>query len=332
MSDIQSPKTQAKKLGRGLDALLSPAAVPVIAPATRVAAHPEPPVHPAGSGGSMPVGEDHGQVVIRVSIDALRPSPFQPRRSIDPITLASLAASIRQSGLMQPVVARARPEGGYELIAGERRWRAAREAGLDHVPVIVRDASDAQAAELALVENIHRDDLNPIDKAWALKTLSDQFGLTQTDLASKVSLERSTVANLIRLTELEPEICQMIQRGELTGAHGKALLAIPAGEARLNLAREAAANEWTTKRVEYLAKAHSVAPERVGSKRETPQEITARQAVLRDLERQLAQQLGTKVIITTDHSGKKGKLSLEFYSIDHFDGLLHRLGISAHHE
>jgi ParB family chromosome partitioning protein len=329
MSDTPQAKTPPRRLGRGLDALLSPAPVAVTASERMPTPAVENPSTASTAAAELAEQADPSRVIVMIPVENLHPSPFQPRRGIDPATLIHLANSIKQSGMMQPIVVRALRSGGYELIAGERRWRAAMDAGLLSVPAILRDVTDLEAAELALVENVQREDLNAIEKGWALRTLSDRFNLTQSDLAARVSLERSTVANLIRLTELEPEICEMIQRGELTGAHGKALLAIPAGEARLNLAREAAANEWTTKRVEYLAKAHSIAPEQVGSKRESSSEITARHAVLRDLERQLGQHLGTKVIITTDHSGKKGKLSLEFYSIDHFDGLLNRLGIST---
>ncbi|MBS0197734.1 MAG: ParB/RepB/Spo0J family partition protein [Planctomycetes bacterium] len=259
-------------------------------------------------------------------------SPFQPRKAMEPGAIERLADSIRRSGMMQPVILRRRSGGGvvqYELVAGERRWRAAQMAGLTEIPALVRELTDEIAAEWALVENVQREDLNAMERGWALRALAERFNLTQAELAQRVGLERSTVANLIRLTELEQEIAQMIVRGDLTAGHGRALLAIPAGEARLNLAREAVQNGWNTRRVEYLAQAHSVKPENVGSKRVTPQEITARQAVLRDLERQIGQHLGTKVLITTDRTGAKGKLTVEFYSIDHFDGLLARLGVST---
>jgi ParB family chromosome partitioning protein len=143
-------------------------------------------------------------------------------------------------------------------------------------------------------------------------------------------MERSSIANLIRLTELETEISDMISRGELTGGHGKALLSIPPGEARLNLAREAASNGWNVRKTELLSQAHAVKPENVGSKAPKQPEIEARHAVLRDLERQIGHHLGTKVLITTDRTGAKGKMSVEFYSIDHFDGLLKKLGIPTH--
>jgi ParB family chromosome partitioning protein len=250
---------------------------------------------------------------------------------MDQQAIERLADSIRRSGVMQPIIVRG--GGGalprYQLVAGERRWRAAQLAGLAEVPALVRDLTDEIAAEWALVENVQREDLNAMERAWALRALGERFQLTHADLAQRVGLERSTVANLIRLTDLEPEIAQMIVKGDLSAGHGRALLAIPAGEARLNLAREAVTNGWNTRRVEFLAQAHSVRPENVGSKRVTPQEISARQAVLRDLERQVSQKLGTKVLITTDRSGARGKMSIEFYSIDHFDGLLGRLGIST---
>lgn len=322
-------KQNVRKLGKGIGSLissLSETSVPLSTEAEVETKQVSIPLHNTNtSTAPLTSGVQH------LSLDSIEPSPFQPRKSIDPSAIERLAESIRRSGVMQPIIVRPKSGGGdrYELVAGERRWRAASLAELNTVPALIRDLSDELAAEWALVENVQREDLNAMERAWGLRTLAERFSLSHAELAQRVGLERSTVANLIRLTELEPEIAQMIVRGDLGAGHGRALLAIPSGEARLNLAREAAQNGWNTRKVEYLAQAHAVKPENVGSKRVTPQEITARQAVLRDLERQIGQKLGTKVLITTDSTGARGKLSIEFYNIDHFDGLLARLGIST---
>ncbi len=319
-------KHPIRKLGKGLGALINPSPVRVEIAETK----PQAPAQVPNVLRTQQVALSNPDGLQTISVGLIDVSPFQPRKAMEPGAIERLADSIRRSGMMQPVILRRRSGGGvvhYELVAGERRWRAAQMAGLTEIPALVRELTDEIAAEWALVENVQREDLNAMERGWALRALAERFNLTQADLAQRVGLERSTVANLIRLTELEQEIAQMIVRGDLTAGHGRALLAIPAGEARLNLAREAVQNGWNTRRVEYLAQAHSIKPENVGSKRVTPQEITARQAVLRDLERQIGQHLGTKVLITTDRTGAKGKLTVEFYSIDHFDGLLARLGV-----
>jgi ParB family transcriptional regulator, chromosome partitioning protein len=301
----------SRKLGRGIGALMGvPAPVAIQTDARPVAS---------------------SRVDVRqVPLGSIRVSPFQPRKVMDPGALARLADSIRHSGVMQPVIVRPISDGVFELVAGERRWRAAEAAGLTVVPALVRELTDEDAAEWALVENVQREDLNPIERGLALKSLVEKFGLTHAQIATRIGLERSTVANFIRLTELEPEIAAMIARGELSGGHGRALLSIPPGEARMSLAREAAVGGWNVRKVEMLAQAHAIAPENIGSKAPKQEEALARQAVLRDLERQIGQKLATKVLITTDRSGAKGKLTIEFYSIDHFDGLLARLGIPTH--
>lgn len=307
--ELPMSKNDQRKLGRGIGSLIS-------VPAT-VSIESKPVAPNSDVPGSVPVAS----VVV---------SPFQPRKSIDSAALQRLADSIKHSGVMQPIIVRPATGGTYELVAGERRWRAAQTAGLKNVPALIRKLSDEEAAEWALVENVQREDLNPIERGMALKILCQKFNLTHTQLAERIGLERPTIANLIRLTELEPEIAQMIARGDLTGGHGRALLSIPSGEARLSLAREAAVGGWNVRKVEMLAQAHAIEPEKIGTKAPKQAEVEARQAVLRDLERQIGQKLATKVLITTDRSGAKGKLTIEFYSIDHFDGLLARLGIPTH--
>jgi ParB family chromosome partitioning protein len=271
---------------------------------------------------------------VSVPITSIVASPYQPRKAMDEGAIARLADSIKRSGLMQPVVVRPRPgggSGGYELIAGERRWRAAKLAGLTQIPALVKEVGDEQAAEWGLVENVQREDLNAMERAWALQQLSDKFGLQQSELADRVGLERSTVANLIRLTELEPEIADLIVKGKLTAGHGKALLMVPPGRGRVQLALEAAEGEKFTVR-QLESKAAQVASEaRSSTGGARPKGTTAadeaKRANLRDLQRRISEHLGTKVQIKADRKAEKGKLEIEFYGIDHFQGVLARMGM-----
>jgi ParB family chromosome partitioning protein len=248
---------------------------------------------------------------------------------MEPAGLEQLAASIRQSGLMQPVVVRRLPVGAavggarYELVAGERRWRAAAMAGLTAVPALIRDLSDEESAQLALVENLQREDLNPIDRAMAFRALCDRFGLSQAEVAQRVGLDRSSVTNLLRLIELPELIRAMIADGRLSAGHGKALLGVPGDEARLRLGERAAEEGWSVRRLEQAAQA--LAAEHV-----TTGDIVitgpGRPPNLVELERQLGEHLGTKVVVRSDRAGKRGRIAIEFYGIDHFDGLMSRMG------
>jgi ParB family chromosome partitioning protein len=249
--------------------------------------------------------------------------------------VSSLAASIKSAGVMQPVIVRPTRSSGvragekrvYEIVAGERRWRAAQLAGLTHIPAIVRPLTDEQSAEWALVENVQREDLNAMDRAVALKALCEGFGASHAELGERIGLDRSTIANLIRLTELEGDIADLISKGSLGAGHGKALLAAPAGPHRVRLAKEAAQRSYSVRRVEYEAKRLAT-----GASPELPPPSglpSPREAVLRDIEKRIAQSLGTKVYIRTDATGKKGQITLDFYNLDQFDGLLSRLGVSS---
>lgn len=309
-----------RKLGRGLTSLLSnvPTEVSVHVP---VSADPVPAVSATVPNSRDEILSD----VVRVPVASISPSPFQPRRTWDAATLAALADSIRRTGLLQPILVR-RVAGGYELVAGERRWRAATEAGLTHIPAILKTLTDEQAAEHALIENVQREDLNAMDRAHALRSLGDRFALTHQHLAERLGLDRSTIANLIRLTELEPEIAALISGGSLSAGHGKALLAAPAGPSRVTLAERAAKQQWSVREIERLCKA-GPAQKPIPPVNDRDQ---ARLAVLGDLQRQIGQQLGTKVSIVTDRRGKKGRVTLEFYGLDHFDSLMTRLGVKVH--
>lgn len=311
-----------KKLGRGLGGLIGLSApVQVEVPA----ATSKPPA-PAAVPQPIPVSENPDSTSVRqVDVTQIVPSPYQPRRVMDDDAIARLTESIKHSGVMQPIVVRERA-GKFELVVGERRWRAAQAAGLSTIPATVRILSDELAAEWALVENVQREDLNSMERAWALRSLTEKFRLTQQQVSDRVGLDRTTVTNLIRLTEIEPEIAEMITRSELSAGHGRALLALPPGTARKEMAAKAVGGEWSVRRLEQEVKLRlEPAPKMV--KVDVMETSAGREAVVTDLERRLAEYLGTKVKIQADATGKRGKLMIEFYGLEHFDGLMHRIGM-----
>ncbi len=327
---------KVRRLGRGLSGLLgTPVAIAPPAPGgggvtalERPAAEPPggvPPVTPRAPVEVNGAQAPHDRGLEMIEVGAIAPSPFQPRRSFDEAAIAGLAESIKRSGLMQPVIVRPvrGPHGGgvrrFELVAGERRWRAAERAGLARIPAVVRDLSDEESAEWALVENMQREDLNPVDRAMALRAMCERFGLSHGQVADRIGVERPTVANLVRLTELEPGVLDLLASGRLGVGHGKALLGAPPGQPRLELAARAARESWSVRRTEREAArraAPAPAPPRPGPPRPTHQ----------SLEQQLGEHLGTKVRIATDASGARGRLTIEFYGLEHFDGLMARLG------
>lgn len=202
------------------------------------------------------VKTDTGQSALRqIPVELIRPNPDQPRREFNGESLLALAESIEAKGILQPLVVRALPGGTYELIAGERRLRASKIAKLEHVPAIVRDAEGSERLELALLENVAREDLNPVDEARACATLVDDLGVSKAELASRIGRSRPAVANAIRLLDLPDPVLELIERGELTGAHGRALLMARDNDARRALAREAVAAGWSVKETERRAKA-----------------------------------------------------------------------------
>lgn len=311
----------ARRLGRGLSSLIDLPQVPV-----QVAAPAE---VPGRADERVPV-ESGGSPLRNLPVTQISPSPYQPRREIDSRHLDELAASIRRSGLMQPVIVRERAVGEYELVAGERRWRAAQLAGLAEVPALVRELSDSDAAEWAIVENVQREDLNAMEKAWAFKALGERFGLSHAEIAARVGLDRSSIANLVRLTELEEEIAALITHGKLSGGHGKALLQAPAGAGRIVLAKRASEEGWSVRRLEAEctgAAARAVPAAAVGGVGTMADVDRRRRAeMLGDLERQLGEHLGTKVTISTKFDGKKGKIEVQFFDLDHFDDVTSRMG------
>jgi ParB family transcriptional regulator, chromosome partitioning protein len=275
-------------------------------------------------------GEDQSDAILHIRLDDIIPNNFQPRTRIDEAELAGLSVSIRETGLMQPIAVR-RAKGAstskYELIAGERRWRAARLAGLERIPAILHDADDRRSAEWAIIENVQREDLNPIDRGMAYANLAKRFGLTHAEIADRVGVDRSTIANLIRIVSLEPEIRDLVASGRLSTGHAKALLSMPGGAERIRVAQEALERGQTVRALEAICASHGQEdPVRVTSK---PDEQSLQiAAAIEDLAKGIGEHLGTKVRIRTK-DGLKGVLEIDFYDLDHFDGLMNRIGYVA---
>lgn len=331
-----------RRLGRGLSALLGEpvaVAVPSVTPtAVRAAPAQSEPESRAGkgrdSGAISSAGdvreEDGGRRVVHVLCEAIMPSPFQPRRIFDSKSLEELAASIRSAGVVQPILVRARADARdgktYELVAGERRWRASMLAGVAHVPAVVATLTDEQAAEWALIENVQRADLSPMEKAWAVRGLSERFGLSHAQVGEKLGIDRSSVSNLIRLTELEPGIIEMLEAQSLSGGHGKALLAAAPGEHRVKLATLASTHGWSVRRLEEAITRASEAPTGPAPEVQISEAALGRAAAMRDLEKQLGEHLGTSVRIRAGAGAKRGTIVVKFYGLDHFDGLMSKMG------
>ena len=217
---------------------------------------PETPIPRRGLGRGLEVlvggGTGRGDL-LDLPVDAIHPNPRQPRRRFEPEATAGLAASLRRQGVLQPIVVRPRPEGGYELVAGERRWRAAREAGLETLPALVRETDDRDSLLLALVENVARENLSPVEEARAYATLVDEFELSLGEVAEHVGRSKPGVSNRLRLLELPEEVLWMLARGELTEGHARAVLAVSDDDARVRLARRAAREGLTVRATERAA-------------------------------------------------------------------------------
>lgn len=347
MQDSVPGKGPVRKLGRGLSALLGN---PVQIQATGVAGVPRSPVAPVAVPAVVPVavttvtepvdertadpaseaggGSEGG--LRSIPVEHIVPNRRQPRTDFDDTALAALAASIKTAGLMQPVMVR--PHGsGFELVAGERRWRAAKLIGLAVIPAVVRELDDQSAAELAIIENVQREDLNPMERAVALRRLADDYGLTHQQIADKVGLDRASVSNLLRLSDLDRPTAELVRAGKLSQGHAKALLAVTDTAARAQLATRVVAEEWSVRelerRIQLVQKGG--ASLRSPSESMTNPEVTARDANVADLERQLAEHLGTRVNIQLGRKKGSGRLTIDFYNLDQFDGLMQKIGFGT---
>jgi ParB family chromosome partitioning protein len=274
-----------------------------------------------GLGALIPDDDDvEGASLREVPISSIEPNPYQPRVHFDEATLASLAESIEEVGVLQPILVRPLDDGTYQLIAGERRWRAAQRAGLEEIPVIVRAIEDITSLEQAVVENLHRQDLNPLEEAAAYQQLIEDFGLTQETLASRVGRSRSAVANTLRLLQLPPPIQSHLIDGRLTAGHARALLGIDDPDRRDALARQAVAEELSVRRVEELARETAIEEPSDDVDHAPPSEPgRTRPAALLELEELLADHLDTKVSVTM--GAKRGRISIQFADLDDLERL-----------
>jgi ParB family transcriptional regulator, chromosome partitioning protein len=253
-------------------------------------------------------------------VETIRPNPKQPRTKFDPETLAGLASSIEQSGVVQPLLVRPLRDGGYELVAGERRWRAARQAGLERVPAIVRDSEQAERLQVALIENMVREDLNPVDEARACAALVDDLGLSKEDLARRIGRSRPAVSNLIRLLDLPDEALELLESGELSEGHGRALLSASGNDLRRRLARDAASGGWSVRETENRVKLASQPKKRGGSTgRMSAEEAEA----LRDAADRLESALGHEVKVRA--KGEDVAVEIRFGDLDEVLALARRL-------
>jgi ParB family chromosome partitioning protein len=269
-------------LGRGLSALI-----------------PDPPLAPAPADRAL-----------EVDIDLLRPNRAQPRAGMDDARIEELARSIKSNGVIQPIVVR-RADKGYEIIAGERRWRASQRAGLLKVPVVVRDVPDDRLLAVALIENIQREDLNPIEEAQAYRRLADEYNLTQDQIAESVGKDRSSVANFMRLLKLPREVRENLSAGSLSMGHARALLALPDENAQLRLSREVVSRNLSVRETESLVKK--------GAEPDKPREAPQNDVHTRVAEDKLRFALGTRVRIV--RKGKGGRIEVDFTNEEE----LHRL-------
>lgn len=279
---------EKKALGRGLDALL-PAAKPV----------------------SMPELPE----VQHLLVDSIVPNRYQPRQSFPSQELAELTASLKQSGLLQPILVRRKGDGIYELISGERRWRAAKQAGLETIQAVIRNCGDEESVVLALVENLQREDLNPMEMARTYHRMMNEFGLTQDIIAQRVGCERSSVANVVRLINFPLEIQQLIETNQLSTGHAKVILGLSDQNEQLRIAHLVVAKSLSVRETEKIIESSSITKKR-GTKelRHTPWS---------EVEQRLQKRLGTKVIIQKGKRG--GKIVIHYFSPPELDGILETL-------
>lgn len=252
--------------------------------------------------------------VRELPVSSLRPNERQPRRRFDEVALRELSESIREHGVLEPLVVRP-VDGGYEIVIGERRWRASQLAGIERVPVVIRSLDDREATEVALVENLQREDLNPIEEAEAYQRLIEEFGMTQEEVARRVGRDRSTVANRLRLLSLEPEVKALIESGSLSAGHAKALLGAPYGT-RATLARRIIDEGLSVRQVEELVRG---VQGRIARKERRRREA-AKDPHWEAIEEEFRQVLGTKVNVV--QRGGRGRIEIEFYDNEDLERIL----------
>ena len=294
---MSAPKKRG--LGRGLEALLGP------------------------KGAETPPAEAQpGEALRTLPVQQLQPGKYQPRMQMDAAKLTELAESIKAQGVIQPIVVRELSPGKFEIVAGERRWRASQEAGLAEVPVVVRELDDRTVIAMALIENIQREDLNPLEEAQSLQRLINEFSLTHAEAAEAVGRSRAAVSNLLRLLELPPAIRALLEARRLEMGHARALLTLSPDLAS-KLASDAAEQGWSVREVEHRAQQFAAGKVPVTGKKAKPAKA-APQPDIASLETELSETLGTRVTIAHGRGGK-GKLIIQYTDLDTLDGVLERL-------
>jgi len=311
---IVQKKEKPRHLGRGLQSLLGPITIP------EIEANQPIPIMTISS--NINIDKELHSSMREISIDSILPNRYQPRTVWDQQELSDLAHSIQANGVIQPIIVR--PAGAkFELIAGERRFRAAQLAALTTIPAIIRQATDEQLLEMALVENIHRTNLNPIERASAYQNYISTFSLTQDQAAQRLGEDRSVVANYLRLLDLPEEVRQMLIDGQLTMGHARAILALPSDELRRKLANRAMAGRLSVREVERLVRRY------LSSTGQAKASARSKPAHILDLENKLTSHLGTRVGIETRKNGQRGKIVIEFYSLDEFDRITEKIGLAS---
>ena len=264
-----------------------------------------------------PVLQDQGEGSVSLPISQVEPGLNQPRKRFDPEALAELADSIREHGIIQPLTVRRLSSGYYQIIAGERRWRAAKQAGLDEVPAVIIEADDRKVMEIGLIENLQREDLNPAEEARGYQVLMNEYGMTQEQVAQRMGKSRPAVTNALRLLNLPEDLMALVEEGKLSAGHARALLGAPTPALQRQGARAVLDKGLSVRQTEALVKA---------LQKEKKPKVRSEDMLaiyLADLEKNLGSQLGRKVHI--QHRGKKGKLELEYYSEDDLETLLRLL-------
>jgi len=304
------------RLGRGLSSLISVSDLPVereLPPEPHTMAPVEPPA-------AITVASEPNGKPLEVPLEAVVPNPHQPRKRMDDAAIAELAASLKATGLIQPIIVRKQGE-QYQLIAGERRWRAAKLAGLATLPAIVRDVDGFTQAQMALVENIQRENLNPIDRAQAYRTLMNQLGLTQAEVAGRMGEDRSSIANHLRLLDLAEPVQVMVSDARLTLGHAKLLAGVSDILEQERLANLVVSQGLSVRNLERLLQE--------GTQRARVPESPAPSAHLNDLEKSLSRQLGLRVQLRAGAKKGRGRMILHYATLDQFDELLNRMGVKA---
>jgi len=310
-------------LGRGIGALIPTAdqaerPVDVFFPGTKIAPAPEAPSANADAAPEAELEAVPGIHLIQVDPQAIVPNPRQPRTHFNPEDLAELVHSVREFGVLQPVVVRKNSDGEYELIMGERRTRAAREAGLESIPAIVRDTADEDLLRDALLENLHRSELNPLEEASAYQQLLDDFGITQEELATRIGRSRPQISNTIRLLKLPVPVQQRVAAGVLTAGHARAILSVDSPEAMQRLADKVVNEDLSVRATEEAAKSQ---PSAGKTPKPTP---GARRAYLDEVAGKLGDRLNTRVRIAL--GARKGQVTIDFASIQDLNRILEELG------